>query len=186
MSESEQQPKIIVDSDWKQQAQAEKERLAAKEQQAGASKGAAGAGGAGAAAGAGAGGAGGEEGLPDADFSALVGTLLTPALHYLGAFPDPQTGRAVVSLEYAKLYIDLLAVLEDKTKGNLSADESKDLTQAVSELRARFVEISRAVASHMAKEQAGGQGPGGMGGGGMGGGGMGGLGGMGGDLRITP
>jgi hypothetical protein len=172
------QPKIIVDSDWKQQAQAEKERLAAKEQ---ASR----------PAPATAGGAGGdmegEEGLPGADFSALVGTILTPALHYLGAFPDPQTGRAVVSLEYAKLYIDLLAVLEEKTKGNLTAEESKDLTQALTELRSRFVEISRAVASHVAKERTG-QGGGGMGGvggvGGMGGGG--GLGGLGGEFRIAP
>lgn len=172
MADSE-QPKIIVDSDWKQQAQAEKQRLAAQEQASKPKPAAGTAPGAGPAD---------EEGLPGADFSALVGTLLTPALHYLGTFPDPQTGRAVVSLEYARLYIDLLGVLEEKTKGNLTPEEAKDLSQALAELRVRFVEISRAVAAHVAKERTSEAGGGGGGGGGMGGMGGGGLG----DLRIKP
>lgn len=161
MAESE-QPKIIVDSDWKAQAQAEKERLAAKEREAAAQRAKPAAGG---PEGAGQAPLGGEEGLPVADFNALVGTLLTPALHYLGAFPDPQTGRAMVSLDYARMYIDLLGVLEEKTKGNLTEEESRDLQQALSELRLRFVEISRLVTAQLAKQRAGAAGMGGPGGG---------------------
>lgn len=148
MSESE-PPKIIVDSDWKSQAQAEKERLAKAEK---AEK---------PAPQAGAAGAEGEAQLPPADFNSLMGTLITQALMYLGAFPDPE-GRAMVSLEHAKFHIDLLAVLEEKTRGNVSDQESTDLKRAVNELRMRFVEISKAVADMIAKERAGAAG--GMGG----------------------
>lgn len=155
MSESE-QPKIIIDSDWKFQAQAEKERLAKAEKKV--EKPAA------------EGQAGGAEGqLPPADFNSLMGTLITQALMYMGAFPDPE-GRAMVSLDHARFHIDLLAVLEEKTRGNISEDESADLKRAVSELRMRFVEISKAVADMVAKERAGG-------GAGMGGGMAGGMGG---------
>jgi hypothetical protein len=76
--------------------------------------------------------------------------MVTQALMYMGAFPDPETGRAVVSLEYARLHIDLLAVLEEKTKGNLTPEEAEGLVQVISELRLRYVEISKAVAKHMA------------------------------------
>jgi len=155
MSESE-TPKIIVDSDWKSQAQAEKERLAREAEKKAAERPAGG----GAAPG---GAPGGPEGLPPADFNSLMGTLITQALMYLGAFPD-QEGRAMVSPEHAKFHIDLLAVLEEKTRGNISEQESSDLKRAVSELRMRYVEISKAVADMIAKERAGGAG--GLGGGG--------------------
>lgn len=147
------EPKIIIDSDWKAQAQREKERLAAQEKEAAAKapKGpGAGAPGAGRMAGA-EGMRGADYDMPPADFPSLVGTIVTQALLYLGGFPDPQTGRAIVSLEHAKFHIDLLAVLQDKTKGNLSADEDTDLSQALNELRLRFVDISKAVAQMQAK-----------------------------------
>jgi hypothetical protein len=158
-------PKIIVDSDWKAQAQKEREKLAEKDRQAkeAAEKSrrpgptpsgnpvAPGAPAAGAAAGS-TGGAGQPmQGLPPADFQTLVGSMVTQALMYMGAFPDPETGRAVVSLEHARFHIDLLTVLSDKTKNNLSAEESQDLAQALSELRHRFVEIVEAIAQ-MKKE----------------------------------
>lgn len=166
MAESE-PPKIVVDSDWKAQAQAEKERLAAKEREAAARAKPAG------AAGAAAGGGGEGDELPAPDFTALVSMLATNALTYLGAFPDPQTGRAVVAPDYARVYIDLMGILEEKTKGNLTEEESRDLTQALSELRLRFVEITKLVAEQLAKQRAGGSG------------GMGGVGGAGGpDLRL--
>lgn len=134
---------LVVDSDWKSQAQAEKERLAAAEKKAAES-------GAG-ARGVGAGGR--EERLPPADFTALVGTLVTQAFLYLGGFPDPETGRAIVSLEHAKFHIDLLAVLQTKTAGNLTPEEAEDLSRAVHELRLRFVDVSQAVAE-MVKQRA--------------------------------
>jgi Domain of unknown function (DUF1844) len=144
-------PKIIVDSDWKAQAQREREKLAEQEKQAAAKRAAsAPARAASAAAAAASGGPSnaseaGDAGAEPADFRALVGTLATQALMYMGAFPDPQTGRAVVSLEYARFNIDLLDVLEAKTTGNLSDDEKSDLRQVLSELRMRFVEIVKAV-----------------------------------------
>lgn len=144
------QPKIVIDSDWKAQAQQEKERLAAKEREA-AAKAPAAKTGAGAMGGPGAGPEGGEYDLPPADFPSLVGTMVTQCLLYLGGFPDPQTGRAVVSLEHAKFNIDLLAVLEEKTKGNLAPEEASDLSQALNELRLRFVEISKALVQMQAK-----------------------------------
>jgi hypothetical protein len=152
MSDSTDNPsKLIIDSDWKNQAQAEKDRLAAKEAQAKASAKAKQPAGVAGAIGGGAGaGASGPGELPEADFQSLLGTMVTQALMYMGAFPDPETGRAVVSLEYARLHIDLLAVLEEKTKGNLTPEEAEGLVQVISELRLRYVEISKAVAKHMA------------------------------------
>ncbi len=153
MSDSGQPPKIIVDSDWKAQAQREREKLAEKERaakqsaekpKAGSVPGAAPAGGQ-----VGAPAEGGE--APATDFQALLGTLATQALMYMGAFPDPETGRAIVSLEHARFHIDLLGVLEDKTKGNLTPEEKHDLEQTTGELRMRFVEIVQAIAQ-MKKE----------------------------------
>lgn len=135
------EPKLIIDTDWKSQAQAEKERLAQKAAAA-APKTAAPAGAA----------AGGTPGQGEGDvpqevgFQDLVGLLATQAMSYLGYYPDPQTGQAVVSLEYAKLHIDMLTVLEEKTKNNLSEAEQKFLTKIVSQLRMDFVEMSKAVA----------------------------------------
>lgn len=128
--------KIIIDSDWKAQAQKEREKLAEKDKQTAAK----------ASPQPAAGASGEPEGMPPADFQSLVGTMVTQALMYMGGFPDPQTGRALVSLEHARFHIDLLAVLEEKTRGNVTPEESSDLGAAVNELRMRFVEITRAVA----------------------------------------
>jgi len=128
-------PKIIVDSDWKAEAQREKERLTEAESQAAGE------------------GEGGPGGLPEADFRGLIGALATQAMMYLGAFPDEQ-GRALFAPEYARHYIDLLGVLESKTKGNLTEEESKELTGVLHELRVRFVEIVKGVAAAAAEDEA--------------------------------
>lgn len=137
MSQNPGEPKIVIDSDWKAQAQAERAKLAEQEKKAAASRPAPDA----------AGDQPPMEGLPPADFQTLLGSMITQALMYMGAFPDPETGRAMVSLEHAKFHIDLLGVLEEKTKGNLTAEEASDLSRALTELRMRFVEISKAVAA---------------------------------------
>lgn len=141
-------PKLIIDDDWKSQAQAEKERLseaeAAKAKPVGA-----------ASAGA---GPDGEGELPPADFQSLVGMLITQALMYMGGVADRQSGRAVFDPEMSRFYIDLLGVVEAKTRGNLSEDESRDLTQALNELRVRYVELMKMVAAQMAQAKAGGGG----------------------------
>ncbi len=130
-------PKIIIDSDWKSQAQAEKERLAAAEK---AKQPPARQGGLDEALGA------DPDGPPQPNMEELIKTLAMQALMYLGAFPDPESGRRVVGLEAAKFNVDLLAMLETKTKGNLNEQESQFLTQMLHELRMRYVEISAAVA----------------------------------------
>ena len=83
-------------------------------------------------------------------FNDLVRMLATQALLYLGQIPDPQTGKAVVALDVAKLNIDLLETLRDKTKGNLTEDESTMLERTAHELRLAFVEI----ADHIRRAQA--------------------------------
>ncbi len=126
------EPKLIIDTDWKSQAQAEKDRL---EQSAAAKK-----------PKAAAGAAGGEAPADDkVRFEDMVALLASQALSYLGYFPDPRTGQAVVSLEYAKLHIDMLGVLEEKTKNNLTEAEATALTRTASELRMAFVEVQAAV-----------------------------------------
>ncbi|MCA3004883.1 MAG: DUF1844 domain-containing protein [Planctomycetaceae bacterium] len=157
-------PGIFVDSDWKSQAQAEKERLAAAEKakaEADAAKGGKSA------------GRSGRPEMPEPEFMGLVSMLVSQALMYLGAVPDPETGRAMVAPEYARYNIDLLEILQVKTKGNLTADEQQELDGVISELKLRLVEISRAVEKMMAERAAkaaagGGAGPGGMGPGGFG------------------
>jgi hypothetical protein len=124
-------PRIIVDTDWKSQAQAEKERLAAAEQARKAPAGAAGE---------------GQEGQPAPTFDELVRMLATQALLYLGAFPDPESGRRLVALELAQFNIDLLGMLEEKTRGNLNEAEKNFITQMLHELRMQYVEITKAVA----------------------------------------
>ncbi len=123
-----QAPKLIVDDDWKREAKAEKAKLAeqerAKQQQAAESQGDPG----------------------PIQFDDLVKTLASQAMMYLGYMPDPQTGKAIVAPEYARLYIDLMGVLQEKTKGNLDEEEAKMLTAMLSELRMAFVEVSKAVA----------------------------------------
>ncbi|MDP1661523.1 MAG: DUF1844 domain-containing protein [Phycisphaerales bacterium] len=154
-------PKLIIDSDWKSQAQAEKDRLAAKEAEKAKAAPAPGAAGA-AAAGAGVAATGGHaQQLPPADWQALLGTMVSQTLMYMGAYPDPETGRPIVSLEYAKFHIDLIDVLVQKTKGNLTEQETTDLTQVLSELRMRYVELSQAVAKMYAAQMAKGGQPGG-------------------------
>ncbi len=159
-------PKIIVDDDWKSQARAEKEKLAAAEKQRAAEKQTAPAsGGAMSSSPTGPAEPGhSNERLPPADFGTLLGSMITQALMYMGAFPDPETGQAVVSLEHAKFHIDLLGVLETKTKGNLNESEAKDLSQSLNQLRLQFVEVTKAVAQYAEKRRAANPGMGGVGG----------------------
>jgi len=133
-------PKIHVDSDWKAEAQAEKEKLAQTEAAKtdtpieGGGK------------------------LPPPDFKGLVGLLASQAVMGLGAMPD-QSGKGVmIDLEGAKFAIDLLAMIELKTKGNLEEDESTELSAVLTELRSRFVQITELLAQQAAQPAAAGSG----------------------------
>ena len=124
--------KIHVDSDWKQEAQAEKERLAREAEAAEPSA----AGGPGTEPGA---EPGADQALPQASFASLVQMLATQAAIFMSDQRDPQTGRSMQHLDLAKHNIDLLAVLEKKTEGNLTDDEKKLLDHLVYELRMVYV-----------------------------------------------
>ena len=76
--------------------------------------------------------------LPPADFATLVLSLGSSAVMYLGETGDG--GKAERNLPMAKHAIDLLTVLESKTKGNLSAEEGHILESLLFDLRLRYVE----------------------------------------------
>ncbi len=121
-------PKIHIDSDWKAQAQAEKQKLAEKAKEAPKAG----------AAGAGAGG------LPVANFESLISTMVTQALFAMGAIADPRTGQRMQHLELARHHIDMLGVIEEKTKGNLTEEETNLLATALYELRTRYIQAANA------------------------------------------
>ena len=82
--------------------------------------------------------------LPQADFAAIVLSFASSALFHLGLVPDPETGQpGATSLPLAQHSIDLLALLQVKTQGNLTAEEGQLLGNLLTELRVRFVESSR-------------------------------------------
>ncbi len=81
--------------------------------------------------------------MPEVTFSSFVLSLNTSALYHLGEIGDPESGRKVVDLDLAKNAIDTLALLKEKTRGNLSNDESELLTRVVYELKMRFVQSSQ-------------------------------------------
>lgn len=83
-----------------------------------------------------------EEKLPAVDFSMFVLSLTHSALVHLGDAPAPD-GKQERNLPLARQTIDLLAILQEKTKNNLSGEEERLLDQALFDLRLRFVEISK-------------------------------------------
>lgn len=126
-SESTELPKIQVDSDWKAEAQAEKERLAAAEQKVEEkSK---------------------QQQMPEPNFRGLMGILASQALMGLGLHQDPSGKGVMVDLDGSKFVIDLLSMIEEKTKGNLTDEESTEIKQLTKELQARFVQVAQLVAT---------------------------------------
>jgi hypothetical protein len=125
--EKEQEKKIIVDEDWKQQEQKEKEILAAQEeaekkdeQQEEPSHGP----------------------LPEGNFAALISMLTTQALFALGLLQIKGQEERKPDLEMAKYNIDMLQVLEEKTRGNLSKEEEAVLANTLNELRMGYVKVA--------------------------------------------
>ena len=84
-----------------------------------------------------------ENELPKIDFATFVLSLSHSALMHLGEAPHPETNEVTTDLALAKQNIDLLGLLEEKTKGNLSGDEERLLAQVLFDLRMRFVERSK-------------------------------------------
>jgi hypothetical protein len=126
--EKKDEKKIIIDEDWKQQAQKEKEILAAQEETEKAKA------------------PQGKEGrrgpLPEGDFASLVSMLVTQALFALGLIQVEGQKDKEPDLEMAKYSIDMLETIEKKTKGNLTEDEKKMLENTLSQVRMAYVKLA--------------------------------------------
>ena len=86
-----------------------------------------------------------EKKAPALDFTALVLSLGSSAIVHLGEAPDPTTGqkRDQPELTMAQQSIDLLAMLQEKTRGNLTAEEARFLENMLFDLRMLFVQVSK-------------------------------------------
>ncbi len=89
-------------------------------------------------------GVGGRGALPpEMDFSTFIMSLATSAYIQLGRATPPDGESAEVNLPLAKQTIDILGMLEDKTKGNLTDEEAALLRQILFDLRLQFVDVSQ-------------------------------------------
>ena len=82
-------------------------------------------------------------GPPEVDFPFFVSTLGMQALVALGEVPNPGTGEKHADLANAKYLIDVLAVLSQKTKGNLTKEEAAMMQDLLYELQMKFVQKSQ-------------------------------------------
>jgi len=82
---------------------------------------------------------------PRVDFATLVQSFFVTALYHLGLAAAPETGQPTApNLAAARQDIEILELLEEKTRGNLDTEEGRLLEGVLYELRMRFVEASRA------------------------------------------
>ena len=79
--------------------------------------------------------------LPQMTFSVFVVSLNSSALIHLGEVPDPATGKVEPDLDLAKQTVDLLGLLKEKTRGNLTRDEEQLLDAILFDLRMRYVKL---------------------------------------------
>ncbi len=134
-SKPEDEPKIIVDDDWKSQVEKEKEELKKQgETTADPPSGAE------------------SMDMPPASFLVLYSTLATQAMAAMGMIADPMTGKPNVNRPIAKHFIDTLAMLQEKTKGNLTEDESGHLRDGLHQLRMAYISTQNAATAEAVKE----------------------------------
>lgn len=120
---SDQDQRLQIDDDWKSEAAAEKARLAETVEEQG------------------------SRGMPAADFVGLVQLLAMQAVVGLGGFAGPGGQEIPPNLELAKHHIDMLEVIETKTKGNLTPEEKRLLDTTLHQLRMGYVESLRGPAA---------------------------------------
>ena len=122
MADPEKKPDLFVDDDWKAQARAEKEKLAEKVEPAAGEP---------------------PPELPPASFEALLSDVALQAMMHLGMLRDENTGKGTpVNLTFARYHIDTMAVLQEKTKGNLDEHEADLLGKTLQQLRMYYVQLT--------------------------------------------
>ncbi len=77
----------------------------------------------------------------EASFSVLIMSVASSAIMAMGLAPNPQNGEVAKDKNMARFNIDLLLVLQEKTKGNLTGDEAKFLENLISDLQMKYVSI---------------------------------------------
>jgi len=125
-NQDQQEKKLIIDDDWKHEAQHDKEVLASQEE------------------------AENEKSrqekrtgpLPQGNFAALVSMLVTQALFAMGMLNVEGQQQREPDLNLAKYNIDMLEALEEKTKGNLTEEEEKVLTDMLNQVRMAYVKVA--------------------------------------------
>ena len=85
----------------------------------------------------------GASGAPPVDFSTFVLSLASGAAYHMGGFQDPVSGKTSIDLGLAKQSIDILAMMDEKTKGNLTKEEANLISHSLYDLRMKFVEASK-------------------------------------------
>ena len=115
---AEEDPKIIIDTDWKSQDQREKQRIEEETIDTGIEK------------------------LPDPAFLEVVNMIAIQAMIGLGGMKTPDGNQMMPDLQVAKHHIDLLEVLQTKTEGNLDEPERQVLDATIHELRMAFVQMT--------------------------------------------
>ena len=81
--------------------------------------------------------------LPEVNFNSLIFSLSSSALLHVGEIADPQSGEKKKDLALAKHSIDIISMLKDKTKGNLTEEEDKFLENILADLRLRYVKAAK-------------------------------------------
>lgn len=127
MADKDNEKKIIIDQDWKAQAQKEKEELAHEQEKAVEEE--------------------KHEGhrLPPANFTGLVSMLATQALFAMGVIAEDKDKARPADLPLAQYHIELLNMLEEKTKNNLDDQEKELIAGALYQLRMTFVKVATAM-----------------------------------------
>lgn len=84
-----------------------------------------------------------DERLPAPSFEMLISAIAAQTMVALGQFPDPMTNRTVVRLNSAQHHIDMLSMLEEKTRGNLASHEAEMLGNVLHQLRMSFIYVQQ-------------------------------------------
>ena len=109
-----------VDSEWKQRADEEKKKIVDEQKQENSSS-----------------------SEPPANFLTFISGLAAQSMMFLGLMENPLTKKVERDLPQARYFIDTLAMLEEKTKGNLDEVEAKSLKEYLHQLRMGFVAVSK-------------------------------------------